>query len=136
MTGRPCDVPTGAHDGRVRLYPCGWRCTSHAPQARTTANEPTTTVTPIRRPRTPREEPLRITGALRIDAGEGFATKDAGPGQFAWKTQPRARYECVTCGWKSEIVTGATAIRTFINHIRATHKAACTGAPIEGAQAA
>lgn len=37
MTGRPCDVPTGPHTGLSRLYPCGWRCTSHAPKPRTKA---------------------------------------------------------------------------------------------------
>lgn len=34
MTGRPCDVPGTGHDGPVRLYPCGWRCTTHAPRTR------------------------------------------------------------------------------------------------------
>jgi len=44
MTARPrvvCDIP-GAHSGPVRLYPCGPRCTTHAPQPRTRtgANNP------------------------------------------------------------------------------------------------
>lgn len=34
-TGRPCDTPATEHDGLARLYPCGWRCTTHAPQPRT-----------------------------------------------------------------------------------------------------
>lgn len=138
MTGQPCDVPTGAHDGPARLYPCGWLCTNHAPQARTTtaASSPPATVTRIPRNRTTRNEPLRITGALRIDAGEGFAIKDAPAGEFSWRTPPRARYECVTCGWRSETVTGALAVLRFIDHIRTTHQAACTGAVTEGAHAA
>ncbi|OII64617.1 hypothetical protein BJP40_19965 [Streptomyces sp. CC53] len=28
-----CDVPRPDHAGRVRLYPAGWRCSTHAPWA-------------------------------------------------------------------------------------------------------
>lgn len=138
MTARLCDIPAPDHDGTARLYPCGWRCTSHAPQARTTAPAEPATTRPVslatRRNRT--TTVLQVTAALRIDCGEGFANKEAGPGEFSWKTHPRARYECVACGWTSETVTGAIAVRTFLNHIRATHKATCTKATTEGAQAA
>ena len=34
MTGRPCEVPVPDHVGPPRLYPCGWRCTTHAPRIR------------------------------------------------------------------------------------------------------
>jgi hypothetical protein len=135
MTGGLCDVPGGSHDGTDRFYPCGWRCTTHAPQARPTTT-PTTTTSPTPRRQTRPQERPRITAALRIDAGEGFAAKDAPPGEFTWKTPPRARYECVACNWRSEIVTGAIAVRTFLNHIRATHTAACPAASTEGAHAA
>lgn len=38
MTGtrrrRPCDVPQHPHSlNRARLYPCGWRCDLHTPNA-------------------------------------------------------------------------------------------------------
>jgi hypothetical protein len=138
MTGRPCDIPSPNHDGTARLYPCGWRCTSHAPQARTTAPAEPVTTPPVRLAarRTPAAHVLQVAAALRIDCGEGFAIKDAPPGEFSWKTHPRARYECVTCGRASETVTGAIAVRNFLDHIRATHKATCTGATTEGAHAA
>lgn len=40
MTGPEplCDVPSPDHTGPVRLYPCGWRCTTHAPRPRPVAN--------------------------------------------------------------------------------------------------
>jgi hypothetical protein len=43
MTGRAsqsCDTPNGEHDGRNRLYPCGWRCSNHAPWALAGKPEP------------------------------------------------------------------------------------------------
>ncbi|MEU9000497.1 hypothetical protein [Streptomyces sp. NPDC048551] len=137
MSGRPCDIPGPSHDGTARLYPCGWRCTSHAPQARTTTPTGTAPATVTRlRARTTRREPLRVVAVLLIDSGEGYATKDAGPGEFTWKTHPRARYECVACAWRSETVTGSVAVLNFLNHIRATHKAVCKAAATEGARAA
>ena len=42
MTRRPepvCDVPQPDHTGPARLYPCGWRCTTHAPKPRTTTEQ-------------------------------------------------------------------------------------------------
>ncbi|WP_369778868.1 hypothetical protein [Streptomyces sp. R33] len=139
MTGRPCDVPGADHDGTARLYPCGWRCTAHAPQARTTPAEtpPTPAAAPTRRAARPAEDPYRITSALLIDCGTGIEIKDGDrAGQIWWKANPRARYECVACQWRSEIVTGPIAVQTFVSHIRDTHRATCTGAPTEGAQAA
>ncbi len=138
MTGGLCDVPGDSHDGSPRLYPCGWRCTAHAPQARPTT-APTTVISPAvaaAAQRQTRSGTRQVTAALRIDAGEGFAIKDAPPSEFSWKTPPRARYECVACNWRSEVVTGAEAVRRFLDHIRATHKAACPASNTEGAQAA
>ncbi|MHC3392059.1 hypothetical protein ACLQ2E_21730 [Streptomyces lavendulocolor] len=47
MTGRPtarpvpvCDVPQPDHTGRVRPYPCGHRCSAHAPWALAGQPEP------------------------------------------------------------------------------------------------
>lgn len=124
MTGRPCEVPTDTHDGTVRLYPGGWYCTSHAPQPRTT--EPAAAVNPLRRAIRTRpvdDAPRQVTAALRIDCES--------------KTRPRARYECVTCGWASEAVTGPAAVQAFVSHIRTTHRATCPGAALtEGVRAA
>ncbi|WP_158997204.1 hypothetical protein [Streptomyces aureus] len=39
---QPCDTPDGEHDGRVRLYPCGWRCSTHSPWALAGMPEPGT----------------------------------------------------------------------------------------------
>lgn len=138
MTGRPCDIPGDDHDGQARLYPCGWRCTTHAPQTRTTPVAEPAAIAAVQRMarKDPAEESRRVIGALRIDLGEGHALKDKGPGEFWWKTKPRARYECLACRWESETVTGPEAVKAFAAHIRTTHKAACPGAVTEGAQAA
>ncbi|MFJ4926889.1 hypothetical protein [Streptomyces sp. NPDC088736] len=37
---QPCDSPNGEHTGRSRLYPCGWRCSNHAPWALAGQPEP------------------------------------------------------------------------------------------------
>lgn len=139
MTGHLCDVPGSGHDSQARLYACGWRCTSHAPQARTTATTPgTATAAPVRKAvRARHDGPLLVVGALRIDCGQGVEIKTGDrAGEIRWKTHPRARYECVACGWTSETVTGPTAVQTFAAHIRSTHQAACLGAITEGARAA
>lgn len=135
MTGRPCDVPSGVHDGRVRLYPCGWRCTPHAPQAR--ANVPPTAAPAEARRTPPAPTVWQITAALRIDCGQGIEIKEGDrAGQIWWKTPPRARYECVACRWESAVVAGPLAVQNFTSTIRDTHRIACTGAITEGAQAA
>lgn len=139
MSGRPCDIPSNAHDGTARLYPCGWRCTSHAPQARPVT---AAAASPAAGPARSRIKPTpaysrQVTAALRVDCGAGIEIKDGDrAGQIWWKTQPRARYECVACGWQSAIVTGPLAVKNFTSSIRTTHQAACTGATTEGAQAA
>ncbi|MFJ6935722.1 hypothetical protein [Streptomyces sp. NPDC101132] len=139
MTGRDCDVPSDGHDGTLRLYVCGWRCTTHAPQARTTGqgDAPTAPTAPATRTR-PATGPRRVTAALFVDLGEGREIKQGDrAGQMWWTTQPRARYECLACGWASEIVTGADAVKAFTAHIRTTHRATCPAAALaEGARAA
>ncbi|MFB6809451.1 hypothetical protein [Streptomyces sp. NPDC056387] len=140
MSGQPCDIPAPDHDGTARLYACGWRCTSHAPQIRpVTATAAAPTAAPARR-RIVRTAPCsrQVTAALRIDCGTGIEIKDGDrAGQIWWKTEPRARYECVACQWRSEIVTGAAAVQRFTDHIRTTHQAVCPAAATQqGAHAA
>ncbi|MCB5168041.1 hypothetical protein LG634_24840 [Streptomyces bambusae] len=133
MTGvRPCEVPA-AHDGPVRLYLGGWRCTTHAPQPRTVHAEVAPAVrTPVQhRParRTP-EPPRRVTAALFIDMGRQLSNG-------TWASKPRARYECLACGHESDTVVGALAVTALISHIRTTHRATCPGfTTTEGAHAA
>ncbi|MFE9845823.1 hypothetical protein [Streptomyces goshikiensis] len=136
MTGRPCDVPGDVHDGQPRLYPCGWRCTSHAPQTRP-ALTPTTSAPAATRRQTPQPTRWQVIRALFIDCGQGIEIKTGDrAGQIWWKTPPRARHECLDCGWQSETVTGPAKVKAFISHIRDTHQATCTGAVTEGARAA
>lgn len=70
-----------------------------------------------------------IIGGLFIDMGQQLKNG-------TWKKPPRARYGCVTCGYQSEIVTGAAAVKTFVSHIRTTHRATCPATTNEGAHAA
>ncbi|MEV6569974.1 hypothetical protein [Streptomyces sp. NPDC051577] len=82
------------------------------------------------------EAPPTIVGVIVIDAGEGRELKEQGPGQFRWGRHPSARYECRICRTSTDTVTGSLAVRRFLDHIRSTHQATCTGATIEGAHAA
>ncbi|MET9465835.1 hypothetical protein ABZY44_13710 [Streptomyces sp. NPDC006544] len=59
----------------------------------------------------------RVTGALFIDMGQSLR----GGG---WSRPPRARYECLDCGYSSPIVTGAAEVQRFVASIRADHYAA------------
>lgn len=78
----------------------------------------------------------RVISALRVDCGDGREiTRGPRAGQIRWTRQPRARFECVACNWRSETVTGPEAVKTFVSHIRTTHQAVCTATP-EGATAA
>lgn len=38
---------------------------------------------------------------------------------------PRARYECVPCNYRSDIVTGAAAVAAFTATARDTHSTVC-----------
>lgn len=79
----------------------------------------------------------QVVSVLFVDCGEGYEIKHGDrAGQIRWTLQPRARFECVACNWASEVVTGPTAVRKFIDHIHDTHQAVCTAATTEGAQAA
>ncbi len=79
----------------------------------------------------------RVTAALFVDCGEGREIRHGErAGQIRWTRQPRARFECLACGYRSEVVTGPDAVRTFVAHIRTTHQAVCPAATTEGAQAA
>ncbi|MFE3578758.1 hypothetical protein [Streptomyces vinaceus] len=131
MTGQPCDIPGASHDGTARLFPGGWLCTAHAPKARPVVVPVAAPATlPSRRRALPTAPCTRqVTAALRIDAGTGIEIKEGGrAGQIWWKTDPRARYECVDCQWRSDIVTGADAVQAFTTHIRTTHQAVCPAA--------
>ncbi|MCX5197191.1 hypothetical protein OOK31_25390 [Streptomyces sp. NBC_00249] len=78
-----------------------------------------------------------VVGGLFIDGGEGHEIKHGDrAGQIRWTSQPRARYECVACRWKSETVTGPAAVKAFVAHIRTTHRATCPATTNEGARAA
>lgn len=139
MTGRPCDVPAGGHDGPARLFPGGWLCRAHAPRPRTTAAAPTAPAAPARRRPAPAAPgPRRVTSALFVDGGEGREIKHGDrAGQIRWTTKPCARFECLACGYASETVTGAATVKAFTSHIRTTHKAVCPAAAhTEGAHAA
>lgn len=135
---RPCEIPATQHEGAARLYPCGWRCSGHAPQTHATAS--TATQPAAAPPRlAPKPQPVElpeITGGLRIGCGEGFEAKGRGPGEFWWKTDPRARYQCLDCGWTSETVVGFENVQAFVRHIRTTHRATCSATTTEGAHAA
>ncbi|MFJ3834492.1 hypothetical protein ACIPY6_03125 [Streptomyces sp. NPDC090054] len=117
MTGRPCDVPGDQHDGNARLYPCGWRCTSHAPQARTTSPAPD--AQPVAKPvpasrKTRARQAFTASGLLVIDMGQQLKNG-------TWFRKPTARYECWTCNYTSDIVTGAHAVLQFIGAARSDH---------------
>lgn len=76
--------------------------------------------------------PQCITGALFVDCGEGREIRHGDrAGEIRWTRQPRARFECLTCGWRSETVTGPSSVKTFVSHIRTTHQATCPAATTE-----
>lgn len=68
----------------------------------------------------------RVLDALFVDLGEGREIKHGDrAGQITYTRQPRARFECVRCGYASEIVTGAAAVRDFVANEPADHRAVC-----------
>ncbi|MFD9757987.1 hypothetical protein [[Kitasatospora] papulosa] len=69
---------------------------------------------PSRRPPAQR----RVDAALFVDFGN-----DRGPEET--HRPPRARYECVPCNYRSEIVTGAAAVAAFTATAAAAHRAVC-----------
>jgi len=68
----------------------------------------------------------RVVDALFIDCGEGFEIKNGDrAGQIKYTRQPRARFECVPCGYASETVTGPDAVKRFVATARTNHRAIC-----------
>lgn len=69
---------------------------------------------------------MEVHDALFVDLGEGFEIKDGDrAGQIRWTRQPRARFECVRCGYASPTVTGAPAVRDFVANEPTDHRAVC-----------
>lgn len=68
----------------------------------------------------------RVNDALFVDLGEGYEIKDGDrAGQIRWTRQPRARFECVRCGYASPTVTGAPKVRDFVTNEPRDHRAVC-----------
>ncbi|WP_327180433.1 hypothetical protein OG599_35315 (plasmid) [Streptomyces sp. NBC_01335] len=67
-----------------------------------------------------RRAPARrhVVAALFVDFGN-----DRGPKET--HRPPRARYECVPCDYRSEIVTGAAAVAAFNTTAPEAHRAVC-----------
>jgi hypothetical protein len=63
-----CDTPNGEHSGRSRLYPCGWRCSAHAPWAEAGLPEP------LPGPGLPEGLPLSPISASRITDERAIAS--------------------------------------------------------------
>ncbi len=57
-----------------------------------------------------------VAAALFVDFGN-----DRGENQ----RPPRARYECVRCTYRSEIVTGAAAVAAFTATAASAHRSVC-----------
>lgn len=69
---------------------------------------------------------LTVADALFVDLGEGFEIKDGDrAGQIKYTRQPRARFECVRCGYASPTVTGPAAVRDFVANEPTDHRAVC-----------
>ncbi|MFJ6810619.1 hypothetical protein ACIQRK_32225 [Streptomyces anulatus] len=56
--------------------------------------------------------PRRVVGALFVDFGDQ-------------NRPPRARYECVPCNYRSDIVTGPDAIAAFTATASDIHRTVC-----------
>ncbi|MFF0019133.1 hypothetical protein ACFYQQ_01005 [Streptomyces sp. NPDC005496] len=70
--------------------------------------------------------PLAVADALFVDLGDGREIKEgARAGQITYKRQPRARYECLRCGYHAPPVTGAPAVRDFVTNEPRDHRASC-----------
>lgn len=69
---------------------------------------------------------MTVADALFVDLGEGFEIKDGDrSGQIRWTRQPRARFECVRCGYASPTVTGPPQVRDFVANEPTDHRAVC-----------
>ncbi|MEU2730071.1 hypothetical protein ABZ650_20380 [Streptomyces griseoviridis] len=68
----------------------------------------------------------RVSDALFIDCGTGYEHKTGDrAGQITYTRQPRARYECVRCGYASPVVTGPDDVKRFVATARTSHRATC-----------
>jgi hypothetical protein len=69
---------------------------------------------------------LTVADALFVDLGEGREIKQGDrAGQITYTRQPRARFECVRCGYASPTVTGAPQVRDFVANEPRDHRAVC-----------
>jgi hypothetical protein len=69
---------------------------------------------------------MEVRDALFVDLGEGREIKHGDRrGQITYTRQPRARFECVRCGYASPTVTGAPAVRDFVANEPTDHRAVC-----------
>jgi hypothetical protein len=69
---------------------------------------------------------MEVRDALFVDLGEGREIKQGDrAGQIKYTRQPRARFECVRCGYASPTVTGAPAVRDFVANEPTDHRAVC-----------
>jgi hypothetical protein len=67
-----------------------------------------------------------VRDALFVDLGEGREIKQGDrAGQIKYTRQPRARFECVRCGYASPTVTGAPQVRDFVANEPRDHRAVC-----------
>jgi hypothetical protein len=68
----------------------------------------------------------KVRDALFVDLGEGHEIKQGDrAGQIKYTRQPRARFECVRCGYASPTVTGAPQVRDFVANEPRDHRAVC-----------
>jgi hypothetical protein len=69
---------------------------------------------------------LAVADALFVDLGEGHEIKQGDrAGQIKYTRQPRARFECVRCGYASPTVAGAPKVRDFVANEPRDHRAVC-----------
>lgn len=68
----------------------------------------------------------RVNDALFVDFGDGYEIRDGThAGQIRYRRQPRARFECVRCGYASPVVTGPVDVREFVANEPNDHRAIC-----------
>lgn len=154
---QPCEIPAAEHEGRVRLYAAGWRCSAHSPWAEKGLPEPQpgpglpagawSTPSPISDSRVHdaraiasgkrRSNPAAYRAA---QAAVGRAPEPApgirlDPGQpdarGGWIRVPNADYLCPACH-DTESASG-DQVAHFAAHIETEHAERCTANP-QGAQ--
>lgn len=148
---QPCDIPAGEHEGRIRLYPCGYRCSAHAPWAEKGQPEPQpgpgmpagawTTPSPISDSRVhdaraiatgKRRSSPHVFRAAQAAVGhrpEPGIRLDPGKrdGRGGWIRIPTADYICPTCH-QTESASG-DQVAHFAAHIETEHRDRCTANP-------